>query len=245
MRFYRGYIQRLASHFADIPEVFEVARKFNLDSECSLWLPGVKLTDLVTSADSSQLVDLALKKQIIRSCYLTLIQLGDLSRYRETELQTKERNWGPAKGYYDLATTLDPSSGMSYNQLAVIALADQDHLRAVYYLYRAISAPNAAPQAEGNLKIEFRKVKSKLTQGKPLSDVATIGDGNTDLLHRFLLFHARCFEAGFTGHEDQQSEILDLLANELRARPCDTLLRKFCLINIAAEKYAADKIMGT
>ncbi|KIW38588.1 uncharacterized protein PV06_09544 [Exophiala oligosperma] len=228
MRFYRGYIQRLASHFADIPEVFEVARKFNLD---------------ITSADSSQLVDLALKKQIIRSCYLTLIQLGDLSRYRETELQTKERNWGPAKGYYDLATTLDPSSGMSYNQLAVIALADQDHLRAVYYLYRAISAPNAAPQAEGNLKIEFRKVKSKLTQGKPLSDVATIGDGNTDLLHRFLLFHARCFEAGFTGHEDQQSEILDLLANELRARPCDTLLRKFCLINIAAEKYAADKIM--
>ncbi|KIW16737.1 hypothetical protein PV08_03926 [Exophiala spinifera] len=229
MRFYRGYVQRLASHFADIPEVFEVARKFNLDA---------------SSVDSSQPVDLALKRQIIRSCYLTLIQLGDLSRYRETELQTKERNWGPAKGYYELATTLDPSSGMSYNQLAVIALADQDHLRAVYYLYRAISAPNPAPQAEGNLKIEFRKVKSKLTQGKPLSDVASTSDANTDLLHRFLLFHARCFEAGFVDHGDLQSEILNLLANELQAKRSDNLLRKFCLINIAAEKYAADKAIA-
>jgi hypothetical protein len=33
MRFYRGYIQRLASHFRDIPEVLEVAKKFSLDSE--------------------------------------------------------------------------------------------------------------------------------------------------------------------------------------------------------------------
>ena len=33
MRFYRGLIQRLASHFRGVPEVFEVARKFNLDSK--------------------------------------------------------------------------------------------------------------------------------------------------------------------------------------------------------------------
>jgi len=32
MRFYRGYIQRLASHFSDVPEVLDVARKFSLDS---------------------------------------------------------------------------------------------------------------------------------------------------------------------------------------------------------------------
>jgi hypothetical protein len=32
MRFYRGYIQRLASHFADVPEILRVAHKFNLDS---------------------------------------------------------------------------------------------------------------------------------------------------------------------------------------------------------------------
>jgi len=32
MRFYRGYIQRLASHFKDVPEIFDIARKFSLDS---------------------------------------------------------------------------------------------------------------------------------------------------------------------------------------------------------------------
>jgi hypothetical protein len=32
MRFYRGYIQRLASHFADVPEILRVAHKFSLDS---------------------------------------------------------------------------------------------------------------------------------------------------------------------------------------------------------------------
>ncbi len=33
MRFYRGYIQRLASNFANVPEVFEVAQKFHLESK--------------------------------------------------------------------------------------------------------------------------------------------------------------------------------------------------------------------
>ena len=32
-RFYRGYIQRLASHYEDVPEVLQVAGKFRLDSE--------------------------------------------------------------------------------------------------------------------------------------------------------------------------------------------------------------------
>ena len=40
MRFYRGYIQRLASHFTDIPEVFKIARKFNLDSKFVVWKVG-------------------------------------------------------------------------------------------------------------------------------------------------------------------------------------------------------------
>jgi len=229
MRFYRGYIQRLASNFANVPEVFEVAQKFHLET---------------FSADTPQQVDLALKKQIVRSCYLTLIQLGDLSRYRETELQTKERNWGPAKGYYDLAIALDPTSGMSYNQLAVIALTDQDHLRAVYYLYRAISVANPAPQAEGNIQIEFKKVRTKMIQGKPVSAGEAAIDCSSDLQHRFILFHARCFEPHFPNHEEQQAEILSLLADDLRERPFDTVIRKLCLINIAAERYAGNQVAG-
>lgn len=33
MRFYRGYIQRLASHFRTAKEVLDVAQKLHLDSE--------------------------------------------------------------------------------------------------------------------------------------------------------------------------------------------------------------------
>ncbi|KAK4944449.1 hypothetical protein LTR10_016123 [Elasticomyces elasticus] len=227
MRFYRGYIQRLASHFSDIPEVFEIARKFNLDTK---------------SADTPQPVDMTLKGLIVRSCYLTLIQLGDLSRYRETELQSKERNWGPAKGYYDLATALDPTSGMSYNQLAVIALTDQDHLRAVYYLYRAICVNKPAPLAPGNLDLEFKKVRTKSNQGKLFASGDTAGDGSLALQDRFLLFHARCVDKDFNGYEDHQAEIHRLLADELREKPFDTIIRKFCLINIAAEQFAGRKV---
>jgi hypothetical protein len=35
-RFYRGYIQRLASHFGGLPEIDAVAKKCNLDGELSL-----------------------------------------------------------------------------------------------------------------------------------------------------------------------------------------------------------------
>lgn len=37
-RFYRGYIQRLASHFANVPEILQIARKFHLDSESNVTL---------------------------------------------------------------------------------------------------------------------------------------------------------------------------------------------------------------
>lgn len=189
-------------------------------------------------------MDTPLKGRIVRSCYSTLIQLGDLSRYRETELQSKERNWGPAKGYYDLATALDPTSGRSYNQLAVIALTDQDHLRAVYYLYRAICVDKPADLAPGNLDLEFKKVRTKSNQGKlfAIGDVAT--EASLVLQNRFLLFHARCVDDDFIGYEDHQAEILRLFADELREKPFDTIIRKFCLINIAAEKSAGQKVHG-
>ncbi len=186
-------------------------------------------------------MDDAFKKQIIRSCYSTLVQLGDLSRWRETELKTtKERNWGPAKGYYDLAAALDPTSGMSYNQLAVIALADEDHLRAVYYLYRAVSVENPAPQAQGNLQLEFKKLR----KGKPLAADEAAVEGNLLLQRDFNLFHARCVEPTFAGHEEQMIKILASLRDELREKPFDTVIRKFCLINIAAESTAARKVRG-
>lgn len=244
MRFYRGYIQRLASHFRDVPEVLEVARKFGLDSKFSAMggaFHSIILVDL--SADPTQSVDAFLKTQITRSCYSSLVQLGDLSRYRETELQTKERNWGPAKGYYDLAITLDPTSGVAYNQLAVIALADQDHLRAVYYLYRAIMVFNPAPLAPKNLELEFKKIRTRASQGVPIS--ASNTKGESDLSDSFILYHSRCADNAFAGSDDQQNEIFQRLADDLREKPLDSRVRKFCLINIAAEHAMGRSIRST
>ncbi|KAL2408091.1 hypothetical protein ABEF95_002196 [Exophiala dermatitidis] len=221
MRFYRGYIQRLASNFGGIDEIVELARRFNLDT---------------LSVNKLRPVDEMLKKQIIRSCYSTLVQLGDLSRYRETELQRKERNWGPARGYYDLASALDPTSGMSNNQLAVIALADQDHLRAVYHLYRAVCVENPAPQAQGNLKLEFRKIRKKKSKEDDILEESS------KLQDAFLLFHARNWDGeDRVGVEDAQAKVLRLLADELRVRPRESTIRKFCLINIAAQDVAAKR----
>lgn len=171
------------------------------------------------------------------------MQLGDLSRYRETELQTKERDWGPAKGYYQLAITLNPHSGVAYHQLAVIALTDQDHLRAVYYLYRAIAVQTPAPQAPGNLELEFKKIRTRASQGKPISSTDTEEDNH--LSDHFVIYHSRCAENGFVSSDDQQNEIFRRLADDLREKPFDTKVRKFCLINIAAEHATAKKVPGT
>ncbi|OAL35497.1 hypothetical protein AYO20_05116 [Fonsecaea nubica] len=229
-RFYREYIQRLASTFKEIPEIREIAQ-------------GMKLDTL--SADPPQTVDDALKKQLIDSCYSALVQLGDLSRYRETELQTNRRNWGPAVGYYNKAATLNPTDGRSYHQLAVVALADEDHLRAVYYLYRAICVENPAPQAKKNLDLECKKLRSKSNQGKPISNAALVVEGCRDLHDRFLIFHASCLGDDPDDQKDQQIEILRLLEDQIRDRSEVSILRKLVLVNLAAEKSATQNVKGT
>jgi len=84
----------------------------------------------------------ALQEKLLRSCYNSLIQLGDLSRWRETELAgSGKRNWAPAIGFYDLASTILPQVGTAQNQLSLIALADGNLLRGIYHLYKALSTP--------------------------------------------------------------------------------------------------------
>ena len=107
----------------------------------------VKIISDLSVQSAPKTAEESLRTRILQSCHATLIRLGDLSRYRETELVAKDRNWGPAIGYYDLAMVIYPASGASHNQLAVIALADGNHLRATYHLYRALSAHEPHPSA--------------------------------------------------------------------------------------------------
>ncbi|KAL4788046.1 hypothetical protein BJX76DRAFT_228341 [Aspergillus varians] len=222
-RFYRGYIQQLASHFGGISKLEKVARKFNFDT--------------LSAAPPNQPLE-PLRKCILQSCHATLIRLGDLSRYRETELATKERNWGPAIGYYDLATVIYPASGASHNQLAVIALADANHLRATYHLYRALSAQEPHPTAKGNLEIEFRKVMS-LWAKRELIRPEDAGIPGRSLAPWFVYLHAQCYRGvDFPEHDELESEVLNQLAVDLKERSLEGTLQKFCLINLAAEDFS-------
>jgi hypothetical protein len=185
-----------------------------------------------------------LRKRILQSCHATLIRLGDLSRYRESELVSKDRNWGPAIGYYDLASVINPASGASQNQLAIIALADGNHLRATYHLYRALSAQEPHPTAKGNLEIELRKIMSAWAK-RELIRPEDAGIPGRALTPWFLYLHAKCYKGtDFAEHDELESEVLSQLAVEIRERSLEGTLQKFCLINIAAEDFAKARSIG-
>ncbi|KXG49732.1 DNA/RNA-binding domain, Est1-type [Penicillium griseofulvum] len=222
-RFYRGYIQHLSSRFGGIVELERVARKFNFE---------------ILSGQPPAKPSNNLRRLILQSCHATLIRLGDLSRYRESELVSKDRNWGPAIGYYDLASVINPASGASQNQLAIIALADGNHLRATYHLYRALSAQEPHPTAKGNLEIELRKIMSAWAK-RELIRPEDAGIPGRALTPWFLYLHAKCYKGtDFPEHDELESEVLSQLAVEIRERSLEGTLQKFCLINIAAEDFA-------
>ncbi|MCJ1382893.1 hypothetical protein MMC17_006006 [Xylographa soralifera] len=231
-RYYRSYIQKLASHFGGISEVDTIARKFNTAGR----------TNSETAVLSS-----GVRQQILSSCHQSLIRLGDLSRYRETELATKERNWGPAIGYYDLAGAIRPSSGASHNQLAVIALADGNHLRSTYHLYRALAVEEPHPTAKGNLEIGFKKIIVAHEKGELMNHDAQKDHSNAmkALLGWFMLLHAQCYKGlDFIGHEELENEVVSQLAIELKERSLEGILQKIVLVNIAAEYFASVRLQS-
>jgi Est1 DNA/RNA binding domain/Telomerase activating protein Est1 len=187
----------------------------------------------------------SLRKRVLSACHATLIRLGDLSRYRESELvTTKARNWGPAIGYYDLAGTINPASGASHNQLAVIALADGNHLRATYHLYRALSAQEPYPTSSDNLALEFKKIMNAWAKREliPREDAGIPGKALTPW---FIYLHAQCYKGlDFPEHDELENEVMSQLAVDLKERPLEGTLQKFCLINIAAEGFTKVRSNG-
>ncbi|KAI1005254.1 hypothetical protein K3495_g2963 [Podosphaera aphanis] len=217
--FYKGYIQRLASHFSGIKGLLRVARSLHLSQ---------------LSADPPTVVSSEVQKLIEQSCYASLLRLGDLSRYRNM-LRTRQQSWQPAMGYYQLANDLYPMSGMAHNKMAVIALAEANHLNAVYHLYRAISAPEPDPLAPGNLAIEFKKILSARFTAR--------NDPAATLSHWFVLLHANFNEGiDFPTHEELQNEVLSRLTLLLKEESCGGLLEKFVLVNIAAQAYSCQQL---
>jgi hypothetical protein len=206
-------------------------------------LTGSCSWSLALSTSTRSRIDASLKDQVLRSCHQTLIQLGDLSRYRESELgDEKKRNWGPAVGYYDLAAEIYPDSGHSHNQLAVVAREDGNHFRAVYHIYRSLGSKFPYPQAKQNLEVEFKRIvsawdKGELIQKRSLSDSNNPGHA---LIAWFVRLHSKCYKGeDFKEHDELESEVLSHLAIELKEHSLDSILQKIILINLAAEYFAS------
>lgn len=233
-RYYRGYIERLAANFTGIPKVLDVARRFNKDS----------LTVQVPKVVNDE------QRQILEaSCKRCIIYLGDLSRWRETELNLKERNWGPAKGYYNLALSFDPAEGACYNQLAVISLHTDDHVGAVYNLHRAFAVAPPFPMATDNLRVEFEKVlRLNIEESYGMMDRS--GDDIVSALgKRFLAFHAHCYMKpyDFVAFQQKASDVLGMIAlcfQDTKSGAFDHFLQRACLINITAEHLAKKGMEG-
>lgn len=233
-RFYRGYIERLAANFTGVPKVLEIAHRFNKDN-LTVQVPKVASNEQIQTLEAS--------------CKRCIIYLGDLSRWRETELNLKERNWGPAKGYYNLALKFDPAEGACYNQLAVISLLNDDHLGAVYNLHRAFAVNPPFPMATDNLKVEFEKVlRLNIEESYGLMDKS--GDDIVSALgKRFLAFHAHCYMKpyDFVAFQQKASDILGMIAlcfQDTKPGAFDHFLQRACLVNITAEHLAKKGIEG-
>ncbi|KAG9235516.1 hypothetical protein BJ875DRAFT_269051 [Amylocarpus encephaloides] len=221
--FYKGFVQRLASHFVGLKDLRRIAHRLSL----STMSVGERVK---VPSDMEHHIDL--------SCHATLLRLGDLSRYRNN-LRSKERSWETALDYYGLANDLFPEDGSAHNQMAVIALSDANHLDAVYHLYRALAIDKPHPLAKGNLEIEFKKIAS--AWDKQRSQPQT--DSLSALIWWFVLLHSKYYEGvEFSTRQELEKEVLSRLAILLKDQTFDHVLEKLVLINIAAESFAGQKI---
>ncbi|KAL8855160.1 MAG: hypothetical protein Q9221_000066 [Calogaya cf. arnoldii] len=232
-RFYRGYVQRLATYSSGIAELTAISQKFSFDGA-----PAVTEGDAQTTPE--------LRDAILRSCHSTLIHLGDLSRYRESELDTKngKKNWGPAIGYYDLAIAINPASGTPHNQLAIIARIKGNRTNSLYHLYRAQSAYEPPLTANDNLNLELKKLRESLQPADFAIDGRyPTGVPSTHVQCCLPLLHACCFGAT-VWHEYNEFEdgVLRHLRRGLKQRTLSSaLVNIVALSNIAADCVAGDR----
>ena len=225
--FYKSFVQRLASQYPGNFGLRRVAKCMGLD---------------VLSAEKQKTLDPFMTSRLELSCYHTLLRLGDLSRYRN-ELRTKDRSWATALGYYQLAQHLLPELGNAHNQLAVISINEQDHLSAVYHIYRAFTALEPVKDNINNLEVEFNKIIAD--RSKQSGSVKI--DSLTALINWFTMLHAKYFRGiDFASKHELESEVLTRLTTLLRDSKCviEDILHKFVIINIAAEYFAAKLAFG-
>ena len=231
-RFYREYIHKLSINYGGIPELEAVAHQVKRDG----------------SGESSQaVVSPELRQKVLTSCHNTLIYLGDLSRYRASEKLDNTPDFGPAIGYYGLACTLRPFSGMGHHQQAVIALEQRNHLRAIYHLYRAMVVEDPHPNAANNLRLEFDKTNAAWDRGELIQRGAPNDPESSKrtLVGWFVRLHSMCFKGEpFRGYDELELEVLGQLGVVVKQRELDSTLIRMVMINLSAQHSAGESFQS-
>lgn len=212
-----------------------------------MFLTLCRLQDLAQTR--KQTLDLNLRPKVIVTCFETLIQLGDLSRWREQGHVPAEANWGPAIGFYDLASALHPSSGKPQHQLAVIAAASNSgRLRIVYHFSLSIGAIEPHPHALSNLNIEFKKI---LSSDKKARTTKKAPDPDThqclmDLSELFVILHAEVSKfQSLQEYQEAESHFLQNLRAGMKDVAAGPILSKIILIGLCGEYAALERSQGS
>lgn len=121
-RFYREFIKRLVE-LQGAPE------------DVKPLLVLLKLDDVEIQPPSESVVS-----RIYESVSYSLCRLGDLSRYGSTlNYNHEKKDHSHAKVYYRSALSMNPSSGLSCNQLGNLAVATGDYFYALFWFLKAQS----------------------------------------------------------------------------------------------------------
>ncbi|KAI0128793.1 hypothetical protein BJ170DRAFT_346112 [Xylariales sp. AK1849] len=227
--FYRGYIQRLSGRFW-IPELQHAARGLDIEP---LETPQRDHTPPAT-----------LREKLVKSCYLTLIRLGDLARYRcQMNDKPPKASFDIALTYYGLANTLDVDDGSSYHQTALLYQPSAQHLEIIYYFHRSVCVAKPHKFGVGNLERAFKSFLDNQSGPRPGARNSSTDDASEALTKWFLRLHAHYSQGVvFSAREELEKEVLHRFRLYLRVEGNEDLALKLLLINIAAGDIAFENV---
>ncbi|RNJ54221.1 hypothetical protein D7B24_000818 [Verticillium nonalfalfae] len=231
-RFYEEYIRRLANRYG-IPELQVAARRISSeqkDAEDSNSGNGGK--------DCTNDVPSSIRLMALHSCYMTLIRLGDLVRYRLQVRHNKKPSNHLALTYYELAHDLKPTVGHAHHQMAIIYLDEKRDFDIVYHFFRSLAIEEPHPRATNNLELQFKATLSSVKSGMPKQS------GPYDpLMMWFLRLHAYCYRGEpFPQQRELEAEVIHRLDAAIRDPDASAMLLKMVLINMAAYYVATQSV---
>ncbi|KAL7946178.1 hypothetical protein V8C42DRAFT_27242 [Trichoderma barbatum] len=218
-KFYQGYIQRLTAYY-DIPELKRIAQ-------------GMELEKLPVESKISPVSD-ELQRKILYSCHLTLIHLGDLTRYR-VQARHKSSDYEGALVYYGLAHHIQPQSGFAFHQTGIIHLEQDNHLDVVYNFYRALAVDSPHPNAQLNLEAEFKTVLSP--NGSRSRHNISAPEAHFSMW--FVKLHAYFYKGEVFHQQDElEGEVMHRLEMACRNTASLNILLKMAMVNMLAHHMA-------